>query len=163
MISTNHCPLPIVFASANHIASLLKIAPRCPTLRIVVCMDPLPASEREVLSQWASTVDVELLDMLELEKWGAQEGVRCDPGPVKGVPGEFELDRDRIVTLSYTSGTTGMLAGTGQIPWLISGNPKAVVLTNKNLAITCISNALGIDFQLDDGWRFLSYLPLSHM
>lgn len=146
---TNHCPLPIVFASANHIASLLKIAPRCPTLRIVVCMDPLPASEREVLSQWASTVDVELLDMLELEKWGAQEGVRCDPGPVKGVPGEFELDRDRIVTLSYTSGTTG--------------NPKAVVLTNKNLAITCISNALGIDFQLDDGWRFLSYLPLSHI
>jgi long-chain acyl-CoA synthetase len=46
--------------------------------------------------------------MGEFEKWGQEEGVRCDPGPVKGVAGEEELDRDRVLTISYTSGTTGM-------------------------------------------------------
>ena len=71
-------------------------------------MDPLTTSERDVLTQWASTVNVELLDMLEFEAWGGEEGVRCDPGPVKGVPGELELDMGRIATISYTSGTTGM-------------------------------------------------------
>ena len=70
-------------------------------------MDTLPRAEREVLSDWAASLGLELLDMIELEKWGMQEGVRCDPGPVKGVPGEHELDRDRMVTISYTSGTTG--------------------------------------------------------
>lgn len=105
--STNHCPLPIIFAASNHVASLLKIAPKCPTLRIVVSMDPLGPSERELLSQWAASVDVELLDMSDLEKWGQEEGVKCEPGPVKGVAGDAELDKERVLTISYTSGTTG--------------------------------------------------------
>jgi long-chain acyl-CoA synthetase len=74
-------------------------------------MDTLPRAERDVLSQWASSVGVELLDMAEMERWGAEEGVRCAPGPVKGLEGEDELDRDRVVTISYTSGTTGAWIG----------------------------------------------------
>ena len=73
-------------------------------------MDTLTRSERDVLNQWATSVDIELLDLLELEAWGNEEGVRCDPGYVKGVPGELELDKQRIVTISYTSGTTGGFA-----------------------------------------------------
>lgn len=107
LCSTNHCPLSIVFAARNHITSLLKFAPRCPVLRVIVSMDPLPRAERELLTQWAASIDVELLDMLELEVYGTEAGVRCDPGPVRGVPREEELDRERIVTISYTSGTTG--------------------------------------------------------
>jgi long-chain acyl-CoA synthetase len=113
-------------------------------------MDPLPAAERNVLFQWAGTVGIELLDMVELEKWGSQEDNRCEPGPVTGVAGEDELDRDRIVTISYTSGTTG--------------NPKGVVLSNYNFTTAVISNTLGATEQLAAGeWRFISYLPLSHM
>jgi long-chain acyl-CoA synthetase len=70
-------------------------------------MDRLPRAERDVLSQWAASVHVELLEMSELENWGSEQGIRCDPGPVKGVEGEDELDRQRVVTISYTSGTTG--------------------------------------------------------
>ena len=70
-------------------------------------MDPLAKAERDVLTQWAQSVQVEMIDMLEMERWGGEQGIRCDPGPVKGVSGEDELDRERIVTISYTSGTTG--------------------------------------------------------
>ena len=70
-------------------------------------MDHLPRSEFDVLKSWAESVGIELLDMQELEKWGTQEGIRCDPGPVKGVSGEDELDFKRVITITYTSGTTG--------------------------------------------------------
>ena len=83
------------------------MAPKCPSLRVVVSIDPLPPAERSVLAQWAASVDVELLILDELEQWGASESVHCPPGPVKGVKGEDELDRLRIATISYTSGTTG--------------------------------------------------------
>ncbi|ORY32192.1 hypothetical protein BCR39DRAFT_524520 [Naematelia encephala] len=146
----NHCPLSIVFAASNHLTDLLKLAPVCPTLRVIVSMDPLPKPERDVLTAWATSVNVELLFMDELEAWGTEDGIKCDPGPVRGVAGEEELDRDRILTISYTSGTTG--------------DPKGVVLTNKNLTTAIVSNALGSSFDAQtEEWRFLSYLPLSHI
>ncbi|WWD18202.1 hypothetical protein CI109_102652 [Kwoniella shandongensis] len=147
---TNHCPLSIIFASANHIPSLLKIAPECPTLRVVVSMDNLASAEHNVLSEWASSVGVELLNLEELEKWGQQGDVATAPGPIKGIPEEEELDRGRIVTISYTSGTTG--------------DPKGVVLTNANLVYAAISNAKGNDSALvGREWTYMSYLPLSHI
>ena len=128
----------------------MKIAPRCPTLRIIVSIDPLPASERQVLTEWAHSVNLELLDMTELEQWGSEQGIRCDPGPVKGVKGEHELDRDRIVTISYTSGTTG--------------NPKGVVLTNFNFTTAVLSNSLGnTNMLVEEEFVYFSLLPLSHM
>lgn len=148
--SINHCPLPIVFASANHLTELLKIAPECPTLRVIVCMDKLSASQRKVYNEWAATVNVEFLDFAELELYGQTEGVKCEAGVVPGIPEEHELDLERIVTISYTSGTTG--------------DPKGVVLTNRNFTRAIISNALGANIGLiGTEWRFLSYLPLSHI
>jgi len=47
--------------------------------------------------------------MTELEAYGQEEGVQLAPGPVHGLPEEDALDRDRILTISYTSGTTGKL------------------------------------------------------
>jgi long-chain acyl-CoA synthetase len=99
--------LPIIFASSNHLAELLKIAPDCPTLRVIVSMDPLTKSETRVLALWAESIGVELLTLAEFEQWGTQEGVKCEPGPVRGIAGEEELDQKRVVTISYTSGTTG--------------------------------------------------------
>lgn len=81
--------------------------PHCPSLRVIVSIDTLPAAEKTVLQEWAHHVGVELLEMPDLERWGAEEGVRIDPGPVKGIQGEFELDQQRVASISYTSGTTG--------------------------------------------------------
>ncbi len=70
-------------------------------------MDPLAPAERDVLNQWAGSLGLELLDMSELERWGIEDGNKIEAGPVKGIPEEDELDRQRIATISYTSGTTG--------------------------------------------------------
>ena len=108
--STNHCPVSIIVASSNHLAQLLKIAPKCPTLKAIVSMEDLTMRERSLLNEWAATVGVEVLVMSELEEWGSQPAQFIEPGPVKGVAGEDELDAQRVSTVSYTSGTTGMFA-----------------------------------------------------
>ncbi|WVO19611.1 uncharacterized protein IAS62_000900 [Cryptococcus decagattii] len=142
---TNHCPLPIIVASQNHLPALLKIAPLCPSLRVIVSMDPLPASERQLLNQWAASVGLGFFTMDELEAKGAQEP--CKPGPEEG---EEELDLKRICTISYTSGTTG--------------DPKGVVLTTENVLSATISNGKGVNPRLiNQSWMFLSFLPLSHI
>lgn len=148
---TNHCPLPIVFSSSNHLAELLKIAPECPSLRVVVSMDPLSKSETRILGSWAESIGVELLSMAEFEQWGQSEGIKCEPGPVRGIAGEEELDQKRVLTISYTSGTTG--------------DPKGVVLTNENMTTATISNTLGTSDKLkaDDGFVIMGYLPLAHI
>lgn len=96
--------MSIIFAASNHLAEVLKIAKDCPTLRVLVSMNDLPRAEMAVLQSWASSVGIELLLMSDLEKWGASAKVKCEPGPV---PGEEELDMKRVLTISYTSGTTG--------------------------------------------------------
>ncbi|KIY36549.1 long-chain acyl-CoA synthetase [Cryptococcus gattii E566] len=142
---TNHCPLPIIVASQNHLPALLKIAPLCPSLRVIVSMDPLPTSERQLLNQWAASVGLDFFTMDELEAKGAQEP--CKPGPEEE---EEELDLKRICTISYTSGTTG--------------DPKGVVLTTGNVLSATISNGKGVNPSLiNQSWMFLSFLPLSHI
>ncbi|ORX34097.1 hypothetical protein BD324DRAFT_653376 [Kockovaella imperatae] len=152
---TNHCPLSVIFAEASKLPALLKMAPRCPSLRVIVSIDPISVAERNVLNQWASTVNLELLVLDELETWGSTEEIHIPPGPVNGVVGEDEMDKDRILTISYTSGTTG--------------DPKGVVLTNINVTSAVISNGFGVSQDKDsrwgtgDEWRYMSILPLSHI
>lgn len=94
---TNHAPLSIVVASANHIPTLLKNAPATPCLRYVVSMDKLSHQEHTILKAWAASVGVELWQMDELERYGA-EAVEIHPRPpTPQMP----------ATISYTSGTTG--------------------------------------------------------
>jgi len=58
-----------------------------------------------------------------------------------------KINKNDIIEIVYTSGTTGI--------------PKGVILTHKNIA----SNITSLDklFKLDSTYRFLSLLPLSHL
>jgi long-chain acyl-CoA synthetase len=102
--SSNNTPLPIIVASGSHLATLLRLAPSIPTLKVVVSMDSLPPSEWSLLSQWAKSVNVVLKTLKELEEWGAEPSQAVKPGPEQG---EREMDIARVITISYTSGTTG--------------------------------------------------------
>jgi long-chain acyl-CoA synthetase len=95
---TNHAPLSVVIASADHLPTLLKNAANTPCLRYIVSMDKLPAQEATILKTWAASVGLELLLLEELESYG-QEAVDIHPRPPTA---------QMPATISYTSGTTGM-------------------------------------------------------
>jgi long-chain acyl-CoA synthetase len=138
----NHAELACVVCSLPHIPTLLQLAPRVPSLKLIVSLDPLDAGELaghsklSVLNTLAAQHGIKIFSMSEVEEIGAKSGRPMRPP-----------HRDDIVTINYTSGTTG--------------NPKGVVLTQGN-ALAAITAARG------SGWvtskdTHMSYLPLAHI
>lgn len=129
-------------ASLPHIPDLLKLAPRLPTLKLIISVDPLDAGEPEGLSKaallksMASEAGIEIFSMPEVEALGLRSGRPMRP-PAK----------EDVTTINYTSGTTGV--------------PKGVVLTHANM-VAAISSARTTGF-LSHKDVHISYLPLAHI
>lgn len=138
----NHAELPSVVCSLPHIPKLIKLAPRIPTLKIVVSMDPLDSGElpgqskADVLNELAAQHGITIYSMSEVEKIGLESG-----RPVR------RADWDDIATINYTSGTTGA--------------PKGVVLTQGNAVSANAAGRLGGQVKETD--VHISYLPLAHI
>ncbi|KAG6205776.1 hypothetical protein E4U35_002320 [Claviceps purpurea] len=138
----NHAELPSVVCSLPHIPKLLKLAPRIPTLKIIVSMDPLTSGElpgqskADVLNELAAQHGIKIYSMDEVEKIGLESG-----RPVRGAAW------DDIATINYTSGTTGA--------------PKGVVLTHGNAVSANAAARLGGHVKESD--IHISYLPLAHI
>jgi len=138
----NHGQLACVICSAPHIPTLLRMSRRIPSLKLVISMDPLDAGEAEGSSKLALLNDVakehgiRVYSMTDVEALGAASGRPMRPP-----------QRDDIITINYTSGTTG--------------DPKGVVLTHKNMvAAVTASRMTG---QVGPNDVHLSYLPLAHI
>ncbi|KAI5236396.1 acetyl-CoA synthetase-like protein [Aureobasidium subglaciale] len=139
----NHSQLAAVAASLNHIPTLLKIAPRCPTLKIIVSLDPLSSgtelpgnSKADILNALASEVGIQVIYIRDVEALGA-----ASPRPYN-VP-----QPEDIVTINYTSGTTGP--------------PKGVVLTQANAVAAASASMTLVDMRESE--VMCSYLPLAHI
>ncbi|KAK5111818.1 hypothetical protein LTR62_004738 [Meristemomyces frigidus] len=139
----NHASLASVCASINHIPTLLKLAPRCPTLKLIISMDPLETgnelpgtSKKDLLNAMAAEHGVQIHYMLDVEAMGA------------ATQRPYHAPRPQdTVTINYTSGTTG--------------NPKGVLLTHAN-AVGGVSSVLTFHkLGLND--VMCSYLPLAHI
>lgn len=138
----NHAQLTCVVTGLNHVAALLKLKPRLPTLKIIVALDPLSAGELpgeskgDLLNALAADQGVAIHYIQDVEAIGERHPLPCvPPSP------------DDIITLNYTSGTTG--------------NPKGVVLTHRNAhAATCSSRVI---FGSNPGDVNCSFLPLAHI
>ncbi|TKX27494.1 AMP-binding enzyme-1 [Elsinoe australis] len=139
----NHAALACVASSLAHIPTLLRLAPRCPTLKVIVSLDSLsegyePAghSKGEILNALAAETGIKIVSLSEVEALGA-----ANPRPYNApTPSD-------ITTINYTSGTTGA--------------PKGVVLTHANQVAACSSSLTLIAQNSTD--VHMSYLPLAHI
>lgn len=139
----NHASLPCVVTSLPHIPTLLKLKPRLPSLRVVISVDPLDNDEREgqsklaLLNAMASDLGITIYSMEQVEALGASSGP-----PLYHPP----LPSD-IVTINYTSGTTGP--------------PKGVTLSHA--AAVAAASAAIVTIPHNPTGSTLSYLPLAHI
>ncbi|KAJ5176481.1 uncharacterized protein N7482_002358 [Penicillium canariense] len=138
----NHAELNCVVTSLPHIPTLLKLKHTLPNLKMIVSLDPLEAGEQEghskraLLESIAAGQDVALYTLDQVEALGeASKRGYNPPSP------------SDIVTINYTSGTTGP--------------PKGVVLSHKN-AVAATSAGLATVGQAR-GDTTCSYLPLAHI
>lgn len=138
----NHAELSCVVTSLPHIPTLLKLKPSLPNLKMIVSLDPLDAGEqdghskRALLESIAAGQDVTIYSIDQVEALGEASKRGYNP------PSSSD-----IVTINYTSGTTGP--------------PKGVVLTHEN-AVAATSAAL-ITIGQARGDTACSYLPLAHI
>jgi long-chain acyl-CoA synthetase len=61
----NHSELPVVFATSNHLQSLLELASQCPSLRMVVSFDSLNPKTKEQLIKSGKEKGVKVLELSE--------------------------------------------------------------------------------------------------
>ncbi|KAL4801549.1 hypothetical protein BDV18DRAFT_148805 [Aspergillus unguis] len=138
----NHAELSCVVASLPHIPTLIKLKPVLPNLKIIVSLDSLDAGEptghskRALLENMAADYDLTIYSMDQVEALGVASGRSLNPPK----PSD-------IVTINYTSGTTGA--------------PKGVVLTHENAIAATTGALVAIPQARDD--TFPSYLPLAHI
>jgi long-chain acyl-CoA synthetase len=111
-----------------YIDTATSIKKDLPRLKHIICMDNV--SQNDVLM---------LKDMLEKGKVLKENGRRNAL--------ETEIDTDGIVSMLFTSGTTGV--------------SKIVPLTNKNLCSNICGTSAHVYFSMEDKW--LSVLPIHHV
>jgi long-chain acyl-CoA synthetase len=138
----NHAELACVATGLNHVTALLKLKPRLPTLKIIVVLDPISQGELpgeskgDLLNSLASELGVAIHYIKDVEALGELQPLPMSPP-----------SPEDIVTINYTSGTTG--------------NPKGVVLTHRNAhSGTCASMVL---LGSKETHVICSFLPLAHI
>ncbi|KAI0479072.1 AMP-binding enzyme [Xylariaceae sp. FL0804] len=137
-----HAELACIVTSLPHIPVLLALAPRIPSLKLIICMDSLDSGEPEgysksaVLKGIAADNGVEIWSMDDVEELGAKVAHPMHPP-----------NPEHLITINYTSGTTG--------------DPKGVALTHTAAVAAVASTAsLGAFTHKDTN---MSYLPLAHI
>lgn len=139
----NHSNLTCVATSLPHIPTLLKLAPKCPSLKLIVSLDPLSngtelpgTSKADLLNAMASEAGIQIHYLRDVEALGERS------------PRPYHAPKPSdTVTINYTSGTTGP--------------PKGVLLTHTN-AVAAASASLCICRQIKTD-VLCSYLPLAHI
>lgn len=136
----NHGQIRVVVASVPQLKHLASIRAKCPSLEVVIVMADTTRDQFLLKS-----VPRELYNftLTELEAQGAAVLDKFPAGVSYAQP-------DDVLTLCYTSGTTG--------------NPKGAILTHANILAGCAGiTERGPPEEKSDSEVFFSYLPLAHI
>lgn len=139
----NHAAVPTVVTSLPHVPALLKLKSRLPSLKVIISLDPLENGERDGLSKlallnaMAEDSGVKIYSIEQVEQIGASHGT----------PAYHPPEPTDLITINYTSGTTGP--------------PKGVTLRHSH-AVAAASCSLVTVLQGPDECM-ISYLPLAHI
>ncbi|KAF4663713.1 hypothetical protein FOL47_005582, partial [Perkinsus chesapeaki] len=136
----NQTMLTTVVCSSPQIAKLVDVKGRCPSLRAIISVDPLPAGAREA----CNSVDIKLFSFDEIELAGAKVAYP----PLVGKSTD-------IATFCYTSGTTGEPKGA----LLSQGN----VIANAASFVESFTSPYPACDVRDGEQYYLNYLPLPHV
>lgn len=137
----NHAGLNVICCSSDHIQQLQDMAPRCPSLRMIISLDTAARDgwnrrDSKGLLQPLKDAGLKTYTIDQVEDMGA-----TNPRPYHAPKA------DDIVTINYTSGTTGF--------------PKGVLLTHANAVAAASCAMVIIQFKRED--IICSYLPLAHI
>ena len=139
----NHAAVPTVVTSLPHIPALLKLKPRLPSLKVIISLDVLESGERDghsklaLLNALAEDSGVKIYSIEQVEQTGASHGT----------PALHPPEPNDLITINYTSGTTGP--------------PKGVTLTHANAAAATSSGLISVLQGPNE--TMISYLPLAHI
>lgn len=132
----------VIATSLAHIPSLLNSKPRLPTLKAIICLDtldtpdPVGTSRRAILGELVRNAGMQLYSVEDVEQIGSTLNMPYHPPTAED-----------IVTINFTSGTTGM--------------PKGVVLKHRNCVASCTNSIITSGANGES--IIISYLPLAHI
>jgi hypothetical protein len=57
--------LSVIFVTAQHIPTLLKMASKTPTLKLIVSIDPLSTEARAIATTWAEAQGIQVKELAD--------------------------------------------------------------------------------------------------
>ena len=57
----------LIFVAPQHVASVLTLGPKTPTIKVVVSMEPLVPAERKIYETWGQQLGIKIMDIPERE------------------------------------------------------------------------------------------------
>ena len=63
--SINHAHLTVIFVTSDHIPTLLKLVPKVPNLKMIVCVDKVSSNVAKILKEWGQAQGVSFREFAE--------------------------------------------------------------------------------------------------
>ena len=59
--------MTIIFVAPQHMTSIFTLAPKTPTIKVVVSLEPLAPEERNIYEKWGQQLGIKIMDIPECE------------------------------------------------------------------------------------------------
>lgn len=115
--------MTLVAVSPAHVSTVLKLAGKIPTLKVIVAMGALPAESKQIFRAWGEQVAIKIMDLPECKQRVSRDKVlltlRYSRGAWQGEPQETDLPQLRRSRVHLLYFCTSVLEARRHFPRLI--------------------------------------------